>query len=149
MAVPFRPRSRAKPDERDLALTLAPDHMKAVLVALAHGLAEFRRGADLAELVDGLADVFRYRLDRQQRGLMLMASAQAAEPADLEALAEDVVEGGGPPVPPFDNVRAEAEDWAAFASKRQVRAIIAASLAVLPTEERREILAAASRRVPA
>jgi hypothetical protein len=149
MAAPFRPGGRAVPDKRDPALTLAPDHIKAVLVSLAYSLAELRHSGDLAEVVDGLADVFRHRLDREQRGLMLVASAQAAEPADLEALAEDVVAGDGPPVPPFDNIRAEAEDWAAFASRRQVRAIIAASLAAMPAEERREILAAASRRVPA
>jgi hypothetical protein len=148
MAAPFRPMSRALPDERDLPLTLAPDHIKAVLVSLAYSLAELRHGGDLAEVVDGLADVFRHRFDRAARADVggLRPSGGASR---LEALAEDVVAGDGPPVPPFDNIRAEAEDWAAFASKRQVRAISAACLAVLPPEERREIFAAASRRVPA
>lgn len=135
-------------DPRDLALTLAPLRIKGALISLQHGLLEVHHNVDLVDLVDGAVEILCHRLDPVERGWLLVTAAQAADSANLGALAEAVVAGDGPPIPAFDSVRAEARDWAAWASGPEVRAYLAACWHRLPEEDRAAFLKA-TRRVAA
>lgn len=77
-------------DFRDLAFRIAPDRLRAALTSLLHGLRELRHSDDPTALVDEVADVLRARLGPTERGWLLFAAAQAAEPDHLDALAADV-----------------------------------------------------------
>ena len=74
-------------DPRDLALMAAPDRLKGALVSILAGLRELRQDDDPVGLWDEVALVLRRRLGPTERGFLLMTAAQAAEPADLDALA--------------------------------------------------------------
>ena len=133
------------PAPRDLAFKLAPERTKAAAVTLLHGLAELRYGGDPTELVDEVADVLCARLDPTERGWLLMTAAKAAEPANLDALAVAVVESAGPPLPTLSDIRAEARDWAAWASGAELRAYLAACWHRLPDKDRATFLKAARK----
>lgn len=70
------------------------------------------------------------------------AAALAAwlDPAEIAALARA---GAGMPIPPLDDIRAEAKLWASWATPAERRAYIAAIWNVLPRPDRSGFLAAA------
>jgi hypothetical protein len=135
-------------DPQELALATASVRHKAALVSLLHGLEELRRGADPGPLVSEIADVWQHRLCAHERGFLLMVGARAAEPDNLDALAMAVLDRAGPPIPPFNNMQAEARLWAAEASPAERRAY-AAAIRDRMSERERAAFFAATRKVPA
>ena len=131
-------------DPRDIALRLASDRLKGALGSIQHGLRELRETDDPAGLVDDIATILRRRLGPTERGWLLITAAQAANPADLEALAVAVVEGTrrGAPVPAFDDVRSEARLWASWAGLPELRMYMAAIWRGLPERDRTGFLKA-------
>lgn len=118
---------------------------KAALVSVAYSASEMRQGGDPVELANAAADILQDHLDRDERGWLLMVTAQAAEPIDLEALAIAIVESAGPPVPALSDIRAEARDWAGWASSPEIRAYLAACWHRLPKKDRASFLKAARK----
>lgn len=129
-AVPVKPHAR---------------RFKAALVSVAYSAVDMHQGGDPIELADAAADILRDHLNREERGWLLMATAQAAEPIDLEALAIAIVESAGPPVPALSDIRAEARDWAGWASSVEIRAYLAASWHRLSQKDRSAFLKAARK----
>ncbi|MFK7945451.1 MAG: hypothetical protein AB8B85_21435 [Paracoccaceae bacterium] len=133
-------------DASDLAFRLAHPRFKAVLVSCLHGLVELPDAAHPTALADDLATILRYRLDRTERGFLLMTAAQAAEPEDLGRLALAVCEGTaeGTPHAPFLNVKSEARDWAMFANVPERRAYLTAIWSALSAADKQSFLKAVS-----
>lgn len=88
---------------------------------------------------EALGALLALRLDRPRRFLLAIGALMALDPEDREALAEAALgdSRAGPPLPPFADLRAEAADWAAWASPGERRAYLAATWNALPNHDRR------------
>jgi hypothetical protein len=99
----------------------------------------------------GLATVLECRLTPDERALLLVAVAKAAETEDalriLDRLSSDVSVGS--PLPVFEDPQADARWWASLASPSELRAWVAACYAHLSPREQQDFVAAASRRMAA
>jgi len=95
-----------------------------------------------------LAYIFRARLDPMEQLCLASAGMMALNPDTAEALAEATLYDArrGTPVPPFDGLRTEARDWAAFASPGEGRAYLAACWNRLSEAERQGFLRATSQK---
>lgn len=98
-----------------------------------------------------LARVLECRLTQDERAMLLVAVAKAAETEDallvVDRLISDVCAGS--PLPVFEDPEADAGWWASVASPAELRAWLAACYAHLPTHEQQDFVAAASRRMAA
>jgi hypothetical protein len=98
-----------------------------------------------------LAYVLECRLTPDERAMLLVAVAKAAETEDallvMERLSVDL--SAGSPLPVFEDPVADARWWASLASPAELRAWLAACFAHLPSHEQQDFVAAASRRMAA
>ena len=103
------------------------------------------------EIAAGLACILRARLGPMERLTCASSAMMALDGNAAEELAEAVKHGlrAGSPVPPFMDVREEARDWAAFASRGELRAYLSACWNRLPDAEQERFLSAVSQRIAA
>jgi len=96
------------------------------------------------ELAVGLSDIYHKHLGPCERLCLASAALMSLDRDTAEQLAESVLYDArqGAPVPPFDGLRAEARDWAAFASRGEVRAYLGACWNRLPEAEQARFLSA-------
>ena len=82
--------------------------------------------------------------DKTRRVAEAAAALRSLSRDDAEELAEAVLHDlrEGEPVPPFDELRTEARDWAAFASPGELKAYLGAIWGRLPEAERQGFLRA-------
>ena len=92
-----------------------------------------------------LTFILHQRLDLPERIWLAISSLLSMPPDDAEELAEAALHDlrVGEPVPPFDELRTEARDWAAFASPGELKAYLGAIWGRLPEAERQGFLRAA------
>jgi len=102
-------------------------------------------GAGLFYLPDA-ADMERIlrRLEERQRLWLAAACLWSLPPETAEELAEATLADlrTGESIPPFDGLRAEARDWATFASRGELKAYLGAIWGRLPETERQSFLSA-------
>lgn len=91
---------------------------------------------------EALGALLALRYDRPRCFLLAIGGLMALDPEDREAVAETVLADlrRGPPVPPFDGVRAEAELWASFASPAELKHYLVAAWNALPEHDRQAFL---------
>lgn len=93
-----------------------------------------------------LGSILAMRLDRPQRIVLAAGALHALDPDLREDVAEAVLDDlrAGPPPPPFNGVKAEAELWASYASPLEVKHYLIAAWNVLPAEDRQRFLRVAT-----
>lgn len=97
------------------------------------------------DLAVGLATILRLRLGPCERLYGAIAFLKSLDRDTAEELAEGALGDirFGPPVPPFLGVRDEARDWAALASRSELRAYLGAIWGRIPDTEKARFLSAA------
>lgn len=95
-----------------------------------------------------LGSILAMRLDRPQRIVLAAGALHALDPDLREDVAEAVLDDlrAGPPVVPLLDVRAEAREWAAWASRGELRAYMGAIWNRLAEADRADFLRTVKRR---
>ena len=107
---------------------------------------------DPTDAIDQAEAALIVHADELQRHALMLAGMRLLPDSDLMALVADLSErlgGAGSPLPPFIDVRVEASDWAAFATRDELRAYCAACLRALPEADVAALAAALARRAAA
>ena len=112
------------------------DTARQVADAIGDGLLYLPEAADMAQ--------FLRRLDTGRRLWLAGALIWSLPPDTAEELAEATLADlrTGDPIPPFDDLRAEARDWATFASRGELKAYLGAIWGRLPEAERQSFRSA-------
>ncbi|MCH8167157.1 MAG: hypothetical protein IIC03_04420 [Proteobacteria bacterium] len=101
-------------------------------------------GAGLIGLPDACdtAFILRRRLDLPERIWLAASALLSLPPGEAEELSEAALHDlrTGPPIPPFTSLRAEARDWAAFASRAERCHYLAAAWGQISPDDRRRFL---------
>lgn len=102
-------------------------------------------GADLDawEAAGGACSAF---LTERELLLLSWALARTLSPRAAVGIIEVAFPSSGPPIPPFTDPKADAADWAARASRDELRAYATAAFKALDRADRRRFAAWAARR---
>ncbi|EYD71580.1 hypothetical protein Rumeso_04981 [Rubellimicrobium mesophilum DSM 19309] len=91
----------------------------------------------------GLSVVLRAKLSPWERQSLAWAALMACDDEEAEGIAERVLgppEGAGHPPVPFMDVAEEAMQWAAWASREELKTYLLACFNALPATERAKFL---------
>jgi hypothetical protein len=99
----------------------------------------------------GFTAVLRARLAPEERAELARAAVLACDDEDVAVMVAALTgcDCAGPPIPAFDRVAEEAENWAACASDEELRAYAVACFLRMSLSDRGAFLAFATRRAAA
>jgi hypothetical protein len=123
------------------------------LITMAHGAVARDLGFVLT-LADrdswcGFTTVLRARLAPEERAELARASLLSCDDAQYAQIMIAQEAGAGPPVPAFDDVAAEARQWAEWASRAELNAYAVAAFLRMTKRDRADFIAFGQGRLAA